>query len=114
MKVKGSVVAARVSELMSRMALANSVLAGIEEQRAKAEADLKSAQEEVEAIGISSLYDLTRVVGSQEYPTCQEPNCKAVNLNYWRGDSDNWHCDAHQPPKVKPEAMPAPKEEPVF
>lgn len=97
LKVGGAELSKRVAALMSRMADANATLASIEHQRARAQADAKAAEAELEAIGISSIYELTSIHGGDEYYLCNEPNCQRVEIHSWRvTDGAPWRCSEHK------------------
>ena len=96
--IKGGALANRVAQLMSAMAVANAALLSIDETRAKAEAEVRAAEDQIEAMGIHSVSQISGLDSRKEYPVCAHLTCQRVSLWSWE-TKPGWRCDEHAVPE---------------
>jgi hypothetical protein len=106
--ISGAEVAARASKLMASLASANAILAGLEEQRAKAEADVVAAESALNRLGVTYFHELSALSRRRTLSVCAEPSCEAIDIHGWRDAEAGWRCREHELPVTPPQDLPAP------
>ena len=107
--ISGASVAAQASKLMSQLATANAVLAGLEEQRSKAEADVVAAESALNKLGVTYFHELTSISRRRNLAVCAEPNCEVIDIHGWSSEPEHgWRCREHETPATPPTPSPAP------